>query len=74
MSGIYGTVKDAVAEIASRYRERCLRDAKPEAESSPHGGRLAGYEPFTVSQTSQTITSFVYFYFYFCDFCYCVIG
>ncbi|KAL7609365.1 hypothetical protein Lser_V15G12503 [Lactuca serriola] len=49
VSGIYGTVKDAVAEIASRYRERCLRDAKPEAESSPHGGRLAGYEPFTGS-------------------------
>ncbi|PWA75210.1 K Homology domain-containing protein [Artemisia annua] len=35
VSGGYGTAKDAIGEIASRYRERCLREAKPGLEPAP---------------------------------------
>ncbi|KAI3502917.1 hypothetical protein L1887_31315 [Cichorium endivia] len=47
--GLHGSVKDALIEIASRYRERCLRDTKPEPplprveRPSP---RLPGFQPF----------------------------
>lgn len=41
MSGSYGVAKDALAEIASRFRARCLRDAKPGTEPAP----LPGFTP-----------------------------
>ncbi|XP_071710220.1 KH domain-containing protein At4g18375-like [Rutidosis leptorrhynchoides] len=41
VSGSFGVAKDALAEIASRYRARCLRDAKPGTEPAP----LPGFMP-----------------------------
>lgn len=38
VSGSYGVAKDALAEIASRFRARALRDAKPGPESAPGPG------------------------------------
>ncbi|XP_023769322.1 KH domain-containing protein HEN4 [Lactuca sativa] len=43
VSGSYGVAKEALAEIASRFRARYLRDTKPVTEVVPRGGR---YEPF----------------------------
>ncbi|GMP28392.1 hypothetical protein CsSME_00003962 [Camellia sinensis var. sinensis] len=37
ISGYFGVAKDALAEIASRLRERCLRDVNAGAEPSPVG-------------------------------------
>ena len=45
MPGSYGVAKEALAEIASRFRARYLRDTKPGIEVVPRGGR---YEPFKV--------------------------
>ncbi|GKA36291.1 disulfide isomerase-like protein 2-3 [Tanacetum coccineum] len=40
VSGGYGTIKDAMGEIASRYRERCLREADSRLEpASPFSSR-----------------------------------
>ncbi|KAL8231124.1 hypothetical protein R6Q57_000901 [Mikania cordata] len=44
VSGIYNAAKDALAEIALRYRTRCLRDAKPGTEPSPMGP-VPGFMP-----------------------------
>ncbi|XP_071731301.1 KH domain-containing protein At4g18375-like isoform X2 [Rutidosis leptorrhynchoides] len=38
VSGSYGVAKDALAEIASRFRARCFRDANPETEPAPLPG------------------------------------
>lgn len=37
ISGNFGVAKDALAEIASRLRARCLRDAKALGEPAPIG-------------------------------------
>lgn len=37
ISGNYGVAKDALAEIASRFRARCLRDTKAGTEPAPIG-------------------------------------
>ena len=50
ISGNFGVAKDALAEIASRLRARCLRDANGGAEPAPvrpvkgfgHAGSLPG--------------------------------
>ena len=50
ISGNFGVAKDALAEIASRLRARCLRDASGGAEPAPvrpvkgfgHAGSLPG--------------------------------
>ncbi|KAK9066913.1 hypothetical protein SSX86_014237 [Deinandra increscens subsp. villosa] len=44
VSGNYNAAKDALAEIALRFRTRCLRDAKPGAETSPVG-LVPGFMP-----------------------------
>ncbi|KAL7596572.1 hypothetical protein Lser_V15G29172 [Lactuca serriola] len=41
--GSYGVATEALAEIASRFRAKYLRDTKPGTEVVPRGGR---YEPF----------------------------
>ncbi|KAI3665537.1 hypothetical protein L6452_44164 [Arctium lappa] len=48
VSGSFGSAKDALGEIASRYRARCLRDAKPGADPAPafsSRGNLTGERP-----------------------------
>ncbi|KAJ0526471.1 putative K domain-containing protein [Helianthus annuus] len=44
VSGSYNSAKDAVSEIALRYRARCLRDAKPGTEPSS-AGPIPGFVP-----------------------------
>ncbi|KAI3500120.1 hypothetical protein L1887_35936 [Cichorium endivia] len=55
VSGSYGVAKEALAEIASRFRARYLRDTKPGTEpvgpppsGVPRGGRVGGYDPYKV--------------------------
>ncbi|KAK1433249.1 hypothetical protein QVD17_10158 [Tagetes erecta] len=44
VSGSHNAAKDALAEIALRFRTRCLRDAKPGSEPSPVGP-VPGFMP-----------------------------
>lgn len=44
ISGNFGVAKDALAEIASRLRTRCLRDANPKGEPAPPRS-VSGYVP-----------------------------